>query len=79
MVITANPPPAHPAAANSKLERDLAMAETRQLIIDLKNATQDGKLLAQRYAEVLQGVVNEYCSEFEKRAEAALARMDAAR
>lgn len=79
MVTLTCPPSAKPAAAPAASERDQAMAEVRQLILDLKNATQDGKLLAQRYADVLQGVVNEYCSEFEKRAEAALARMDATR
>jgi hypothetical protein len=34
--------------------------------------------LARRYADVLQNVVDEYCVEFEKRAEAALARLEAA-
>jgi hypothetical protein len=57
-------------------ERDEAMAEVRQLIIDLRDATQDGRALARRYADALISVVDEYCNEFEKRAEAALARLE---
>jgi len=52
------------------------MAEVRQLIVDLRDAAQDGRALARRYADVLTGVVDEYCNEFEKRAEAALARLE---
>ncbi len=63
-------------AAVSASEREEAMAEVRQLIIDLRDATQDGRQLARRYADVLQNVVDEYCVEFEKRAEAALARLE---
>ena len=37
-----------------------------------------GRQLARRYADVLQNVVDDYCTEFEKRAEAALARLEAA-
>jgi signal transduction histidine kinase len=59
-------------------ERDEALAEVRQLITDLRDAAQDGRDLARRYADVLQNVVDEYCIEFEKRAEAALARLEAA-
>ncbi len=36
-------------------------------------------MLADRYAELLRQVVREYCSEFEIRAEAALARLEATR
>jgi len=60
----------------SASDRDEAMAEVRQLIIDLRDATQDGRALARRYADVLTSVVDEYCNEFEKRAEAALARLE---
>ncbi|MDB5455337.1 MAG: hypothetical protein JWP92_922 [Caulobacter sp.] len=66
---------AHPAT--SATEREDALAEVRQLVIDLRDAAQDGRLLARRYAEVLQNVVDEYCVEFEKRADAALARLEA--
>jgi len=62
----------------SASEREEAMAEVRQLITDLRDAAQDGRALARRYADVLQNVVDEYCVEFEKRAEAALARLEAA-
>ena len=62
----------------SASEREDAMAEVRQLITDLRDAAQDGRALARRYADVLQNVVDEYCNEFEKRAEAALARLEAA-
>lgn len=58
-------------------ERDEALAEVRQLIADLRDAAQDGRDLARRYADVLKNVVDEYCIEFEKRAEAALARLEA--
>ncbi|HRD47323.1 MAG TPA: hypothetical protein PLF78_12660 [Caulobacter sp.] len=62
---------AHPAA------EDETIAEVRQLIVDLRDAAQDGRDLARRYADVLVKVVEEYCVEFEKRAEAALARLEA--
>ena len=64
------------AADFSASEREDAMAEVRQLIIDLRDATQDGRVLARRYADILTNVVDEYCLEFEKRAEAALARLE---
>jgi hypothetical protein len=60
----------------SASEREDAMAEVRQLIIDLRDAAQDGRALARRYADVLTSVVDEYCNEFEMRAEAALARLE---
>jgi len=65
-------------AVLSASDREDAMAEVRQLIADLRDAAQDGRQLARRYADVLQNVVDEYCTEFEKRAEAALARLEAA-
>jgi hypothetical protein len=64
------------AADFSASEREDAMAEVRQLITDLRDAAQDGRALARRYADVLTSVVDEYCLEFEKRAEAALARLE---
>jgi hypothetical protein len=64
------------AADFSASEREDAMAEVRQLIIDLRDAAQDGRALARRYADVLTSVVDEYCNEFEQRAEAALARLE---
>ena len=57
--------------------RTESQEEVRQLIVDLRDAARDGRHLAQRYAELLEKVVEEYCVEFEKRAEAVLARMDA--
>lgn len=69
---------AYALADISASEREEAMAEVRQLITDLRDAAQDGRALARRYADVLQNVVDEYCIEFEKRAEAALARLEAA-
>jgi signal transduction histidine kinase len=65
------------AVSSDAAAREEAMNEVRQLIIDLRDATQDGRALAQRYAEVLQNVVDEYCVEFEKRAEAALQKLEA--
>jgi hypothetical protein len=67
------------AAAVPGAEQDETIAEVRQLIMDLRDAAQDGRELARRYADVLQKVVDEYCVEFEKRAEAALARLEAVR
>lgn len=52
-------------------------AEAMQLIADLRDAAQDGRRLARRYAELLEKVVDEYCVEFEQRADDLLARMDA--
>ena len=43
----------------------------------LRAAAQDGRALARRYAELLEKVVEEYCVEFEKRAEQVLAKRDA--
>ena len=51
-------------------------AEMRELIEDVRNAAQDGRLLADRYAELLRLAVAEYCDEFEKRAEAILQRFE---
>jgi signal transduction histidine kinase len=64
-------------AASEAAHRDDTISEVRQLISDLRDASQDGRHLAQRYAEILQNVVDEYCVEFEKRAEAALAKLEA--
>ena len=50
--------------------------EVRQLATDLRNAAQDGRLLADRYANLLRNVVEEYCSEFEARADAVLRKLD---
>ena len=73
MVAQAKPTPAASEAADSENTMD----EMRQLIADLRDAARDGRHLAQRYAEILQNVVDEYCVEFEKRAEAALAKLEA--
>lgn len=51
--------------------------DVRQLITDLRDAAHDGRRLARRYAELLEKIVDEYCVEFEQRAEAALARLNA--
>lgn len=67
------------SAALSATDVTETNAEVRQLIEDLRDAAQDGRDLARRYADVLTKVVDEYCTEFEKRAEAALARLEAAR
>ncbi|MFZ5671168.1 MAG: hypothetical protein ACOY4K_16895 [Pseudomonadota bacterium] len=67
------------SAAIPAADYDETIAEIRQLIVDLRDAAQDGRDLARRYADVLTKVVEEYCVEFEKRAEAALARLEAVR
>ena len=65
------------SAAASPAADSETIAEVRQLIEDLRDAAQDGRALARRYADGLVKVVEEYCLEFEKRAEAALARLEA--
>ncbi len=50
-------------------------AEIRQLIRDLRDAARDGRMLAERFAEVLKGTVEEYCVEFELRADDLMARL----
>lgn len=55
---------------------EMAVEEMRQLIVDLRDAAQDGRRLAQRYADLLRDVVDEYCVEFEQRAESALRRLE---
>ena len=64
-------------AVSPDAAREEALNEVRQLVTDLRDAAQDGRSLARRYAEVLQNVVDEYCVEFEKRAQAALEKLEA--
>lgn len=52
--------------------------ELRALLTDLRNASDDGRMLASRYAEILRGAVDEYCTEFDKRAETLLKKLDEA-
>jgi hypothetical protein len=66
------------AEADPAPSREEVMAEIRQLITDLRDAAQDGRMLAGRYAELLTRCVDEYCVEFEHRAERALARLEQA-
>ncbi|MFO1013115.1 MAG: hypothetical protein U1E50_05075 [Caulobacteraceae bacterium] len=54
-----------------------ASEEARLLVRDLRDAARDGRMLAERYADILRKVVDEYCIEFEARADALLARIDA--
>jgi hypothetical protein len=69
-------PSARLAPRADAAEREAAIAEIRQLTADLRDAARDGRLLADRYAELLRQVVAEYCNEFELRADAALARLE---
>ena len=64
-------------AVSPEAAREEALNEVRQLVTNLRDAAQDGRSLARRYAEVLQNVVDEYCVEFEKRAQAALEKLEA--
>jgi signal transduction histidine kinase len=68
-----------PADSPSADELNDTMAEVRQLIVDLRDAAQDGRELARRYSEILQNVVDEYCVEFEQRAASALAKLESHR
>lgn len=63
-------------AQTSQASREEVIEEVRQLVTDLRDATHDGRALAKRYAEVLQNVVDEYCLEFEKRAQAAIEKLE---
>ena len=56
--------------------REDALEEARQLIADLRDAASDSRRLADRYADLLRSVVEEYCGEFEQRAVAVLARLE---
>lgn len=67
------------ASPDDLAEREDAVAELKRLTADLRDAARDGRLLADRYAEVLKQVIGEYCNEFEQRAESALARLEGAR
>jgi len=72
--------PVAPLLAPDRFDRPLDVdAETRQLITDLRDAARDGRALADRFAEVLKRTVDEYCTEFELRAEDLLARLEACR
>jgi signal transduction histidine kinase len=53
--------------------------EVRQLITDLRDAARDGRLLADRFAELLKRTVEEYCVEFELRADDLLVRLEQSR
>jgi hypothetical protein len=54
-------------------------ADVRQLITDLRDAARDGRLLADRFAELLKRTVEEYCVEFEHRADDLLIRLERTR
>lgn len=58
---------------------DLAAEEVRELLADLREAAADGRFLARRFAELLTQAVDDYCGEFEKRAEAVLQRLQEAK
>jgi signal transduction histidine kinase len=64
---------ASPSATHADIEADV-----RQLITDLRDAAQDGRMLADRFAEVLKRTVEAYCVEFEQRADDLLARLEKA-
>jgi hypothetical protein len=61
---------------DSVVRQDEAVEEARQLIADLRDAARDSRQLAERYADLLRSVVEEYCGEFEQRAVAVLARLE---
>ncbi len=69
-------PAAHLHASGSGDAQSDVHAETRQLITDLRDAAQDGRQLAERFAEILTRTVEAYCHEFELRAEDLLARLE---
>lgn len=58
---------------------DQAAEEVRELLADLREAAADGRFLARRFAELLTQAVDDYCGEFEQRAEAVLQRLQEAK
>jgi len=54
-------------------------AEVLQLITDLRDAARDARGLADRFADLLRGTVEEYCVEFEQRADDLLVRLERTR
>ena len=51
------------------------LQELRELLSDLRDASADGRKLAESYADLLRSTVDGYCAEFDKRAEALLAKL----
>lgn len=71
---------AAPAASDGGPTAEVTAAEEiRQLLADLREAAADGRFLARRYAELLTQAVDDYCGEFEQRAETVLARLEEVR
>ena len=53
------------------------MAEVRELLTDMRGVSEDGRVLAARYADLLKGAVEGYCDELEQRADALLLKLGA--
>jgi len=65
------------AAGETGAAAELSPAEEVQMLLtDLREAAADGRFLARRYAELLTRAVDDYCGEFEQRAEAVLRRLE---
>jgi signal transduction histidine kinase len=69
----------HAPSADAAESPDAVEADVRQLITDLRDAAQDGQLLAERFAETLKRTVEAYCVEFEQRADDLLVRLERSR
>jgi hypothetical protein len=67
-----------PSETPTDLQPDVE-TEVRQLITDLRDAARDGRQLADRFAELLKRTVDEYCVEFELRADDLLVRLEKSR
>lgn len=65
-----------PVILENEPTKDEVIAELRQLVADLRDAAQDGRMLAARYSDLLIKCVDEYCVEFEMRAQRALERLE---
>lgn len=74
---TAEPSPQSAGWPAHAAEDADAITQMRLLVADLRDAARDGRLLAARYAALLTATVEEYCGEFEQRAVAILARLEA--
>ena len=57
---------------------EVLVAEVRQLLMDVQEVGRDSRLLADRYAELLKGVVAGYSEALDQRAEALLQRLEGA-
>lgn len=57
---------------------DTVLTEVRELLTDLRDASADGRMLADRLADLVRSAVEGYCGELDRRAETILKKLDQA-